>query len=129
MWRRGKLALSPRVMAPQRANCNHMEVRPSALGPGSARDLPLSRDSRKKHERFTKFLHKAVTSGHHGATLYPLCIYRAPTARQAPRAPVMGTNADLLARKDILQGGHCVPTVQTREPSLRELLSSGSAKQ
>lgn len=47
MWRRGKLALSPRVMAPQRANCNHMEVRPSALGPGSVKDL-LNRDSRKE---------------------------------------------------------------------------------
>lgn len=56
MWRRGKPALSPRVMAPQRANCNHMEVRPSALGPGSAKDLLLNRDSRKKHEGFAQFL-------------------------------------------------------------------------
>lgn len=36
----GKPALSPRGMAPQRADCNHMEVRPSALGPGSASALP-----------------------------------------------------------------------------------------
>lgn len=36
----GKPALSPQGMVPQRVNCKHMEVRPSALGPGSASALP-----------------------------------------------------------------------------------------
>lgn len=58
----GKPTLSPRVMAPQRANCNHMEVRPSALGPGSAKNLLLKRDSRKKHERVAQFLWYSLCS-------------------------------------------------------------------
>lgn len=44
----GEVALSPRVMAPQRANCNHMEEKPSALVPGSAKDLFLKETSRKE---------------------------------------------------------------------------------
>lgn len=50
-------------------------------------------------------------------------------ARRCVRAPVRGTDADLLAPKDIPQGGHRVPTVQTGGLGLGEWLSSGSAKQ
>lgn len=42
------MALSPPVMAPQRANCNHMEEKPSALVPGSVKDLFLKETSRKE---------------------------------------------------------------------------------
>lgn len=117
MWRWGGGRLRPPGgLAPQRANCNHMEVRPSALVPGSAKDLPPSRGFREGSARSLHSCYRGVCD------LRSPCIsfsrVRLRRTRYTPGAmPGIGTHPLVLG--EILRGGPSSPSLQVGKLSSR----------